>query len=51
VSAEPIFDRLDQFFDIEPTWMKWLANNRSLGLLGGRTFVIDASPCSSGDEF
>jgi Transposase DDE domain/Transposase domain (DUF772) len=33
VSIEPFFDRLDQVFDIEPAWMKGLANNRSLGLL------------------
>lgn len=33
VSIEPFFDRLDQSFEIEPAWMKGLANNRSLGLL------------------
>ena len=33
VSIEPFFDRLDQVFGIEPTWMKGLANNRSIGLL------------------
>jgi hypothetical protein len=33
VSIEPFFDRLDQCFDIEPAWMKGLANNRSIGLL------------------
>lgn len=33
VSIEPFFDRLDQCFDIEPAWMKGLANNASLGVL------------------
>lgn len=33
VSIEPFFDRLDQCFDIEPAWMKRLANNASIGLL------------------
>ncbi len=33
VSIEPFFDRLDQCFDIEPAWMKGLANNASIGVL------------------
>lgn len=33
VTIEPYFDRLDQCFDIEPAWMKGLANNESLGCL------------------
>jgi transposase len=33
VTIEPFFDRLDQCFDIEPAWMKGLANNESLGCL------------------
>lgn len=33
VSIEPFFDRLDKCFDIEPAWMKGLANNASIGVL------------------
>lgn len=33
VTIEPFFDRLDQSFEIEPAWMKGLANNESLGVL------------------